>query len=55
MTTKERWTASRQRNAEAVATQADRIMADTRYDRLRTRGRASLSSSGTSPASCWWR
>lgn len=38
MTIKERWTASRQRNADAVATQADRIMANTRYDRLRTRG-----------------
>lgn len=37
MNLKERWNASKERNAEAVAKRADVLMADTRYDRLRTR------------------
>lgn len=38
MTLKERWLASKERNATAVADRVDRVMADTHYDRLRTRG-----------------
>lgn len=37
MTLKERWAASKERNAEAVAANAERLMADTSYDRFRTR------------------
>lgn len=37
MTLKERWAASKERNAAAVAANADKLMADTAYDRYRTR------------------
>jgi hypothetical protein len=37
MTLKERWAATQERNAAAVAASAERLMADTRYDRYRTR------------------
>lgn len=37
MTLKERWAANQERNAAAVAASAERLMADTRYDRFRTR------------------
>lgn len=37
MTIKQRWTAARERNAAAVGERADRLMADTHYDWLRTR------------------
>jgi hypothetical protein len=37
MTLKERWTASKERNAAAVAANAEKLMADTSYDRYRTR------------------
>ena len=37
MTLKERWNTSKARNAEAVEKRAERLMADTHYDRLRTR------------------
>jgi len=37
MTLKQRWALSKERNAEAVAASADRLMADTAYDRFRTR------------------
>ena len=37
MTLKDRWAAGKERNAEAVAASAERLMADTSYDRYRTR------------------
>jgi hypothetical protein len=37
MTIKERWSAGKQRNEAAVAASAERLMADTAYDRFRTR------------------
>jgi hypothetical protein len=37
MNLKERWQASKERNAAAVEERADRLMADTHYDWLRTR------------------
>lgn len=37
MTLKDRWAAGKERNAAAVAASADRLMADTTYDRYRTR------------------
>lgn len=37
MTLKERWAASKARNAAAVAANAEKLMADTAYDRYRTR------------------
>ena len=37
MTLKERWAASKERNAAAVEASAEKLMADTRYDRYRTR------------------
>ena len=37
MTLKERWSAAKERNAAAVGERADRLMADTHYDWLRTR------------------
>jgi hypothetical protein len=37
MTLKERWAASKERNAAAVAANAEKLMADTAYDRYRTR------------------
>ncbi len=36
MTLKERWTASKERNEAAVAASAEKLMADTAYDRYRT-------------------
>lgn len=41
MTLKERWAASKERNAAAVAANAEKLMADTAYDRYRT-GRARM-------------
>jgi len=37
MTLKDRWAASKERNAAAVEASAERLMADTAYDRYRTR------------------
>lgn len=37
MTLKDRWAASKERNAAAVAANAEKLMADTAYDRYRTR------------------
>jgi hypothetical protein len=37
MNLKERWAAGKERNAAAVAANADKLMADTSYDRFRTR------------------
>jgi hypothetical protein len=37
MTLKDRWIASKERNAAAVAANAEKLMADTAYDRYRTR------------------
>jgi hypothetical protein len=37
MTLKDRWAAGKERNAAAVAANADKLMADTTYDRYRTR------------------
>lgn len=37
MTIKQRWEAARERNATVVGERADRLMADTHYDWLRTR------------------
>ena len=37
MSLKDRWTASQERNAAAGAASAEKLMLDTRYDRLRTR------------------
>ena len=37
MTLKDLWAASKERNAAAVAANADKLMADTAYDRFRTR------------------
>jgi hypothetical protein len=38
MTLKQQWDASRQRNEDAVAAHADKLLNDRRWDRLRTRG-----------------
>ena len=37
MSLKDRWTASHERNSAAVSANAEKLMADTRYDRFRTR------------------